>query len=592
MIRRIHLTNWRAYESAQIPLETGTTFIVAPNGIGKTSLLEAAQFAITGKHDRLVSPISLGEEKAVVEIALQLPDTRVLVVERTLFSTPGVEPLIQASINGVDLDEAAVAAEIENAFHAGPDFISRNALLLGSLRDGMSMDLREQLAKAFGLADKRSFVEELDRSLGPLEAEAVELTRSLRRQEREVGGIEGELAEAEIALTSSTAQLVAARETLSVSAEAQERFNSYKKAAKLVQRWDEDCETVLAAAREYLPQTTADKLSDDLESRLSDEEAQLASLRQEVALLQAKISLSETSHAALMEAGASCPVCLRAFDGEVRGEADAAHRQESDELRRRLEAIDLQVLESRVLDLRKLLRRCDALGDRPLMPPESDGAVEDSESAFGAARSSLEAASAHERTSLQRVADLSKSLAEARDLEQKRSESVSAWRRWALASAASSTLSGAIEELLNAELEPIAAAIDDRWTRLFPDRPELHFDLDGNPWRPIGTHRLDIEAFSAGEQIAARLLMQLAILTTATSVNFCWIDEPLEHLDPKTRRLVGGMLSQGRKAFGLRQLVVTTYEEELAQYLAEADEETHIEFVRVGRPSSPASNSG
>src|SRR5205085_12258753 len=104
----------------------------------------------------------------------------------------------------------------------------------------------------------------------------------------------------------------------------------------------------------------------------------------------------------------------------------------------------------------------------------------------------------------------------------------------------------------------------ERWNGLFPDRPDLQFDLDGRQWREVNGLQLPLESFSAGEQTAARLLMQLAILTAATRVDFCWLDEPLEHLDPKTRRLVAGMLSDGRRATGLSQLVVTTYEEELA----------------------------
>jgi hypothetical protein len=45
------------------------------------------------------------------------------------------------------------------------------------------------------------------------------------------------------------------------------------------------------------------------------------------------------------------------------------------------------------------------------------------------------------------------------------------------------------------------------------------------------------------------------------------------------------MLSHGRKATGLRQLVVTTYEEDLAAQLAAADEFTFIEYVRAGPAS-------
>ena len=41
MITRLELTNWRNYEHADLVLGPGTTFVVASNGVGKTSLVEA-----------------------------------------------------------------------------------------------------------------------------------------------------------------------------------------------------------------------------------------------------------------------------------------------------------------------------------------------------------------------------------------------------------------------------------------------------------------------------------------------------------------------------------------------------------------------
>ena len=92
MIRRLTLQNWRAYESAAIGFELGTTFVVAPNGIGKTSLLEAAQFALTGNWRHLASPVQLDADSAVVELTLQLPIARVLRIRRVLFADPSRAP--------------------------------------------------------------------------------------------------------------------------------------------------------------------------------------------------------------------------------------------------------------------------------------------------------------------------------------------------------------------------------------------------------------------------------------------------------------------------------------------------------------------
>ncbi len=48
MIRRLQLRNWRAYENLDLELGPGATFVVASNGIGKTSLVMAAAWGIFG----------------------------------------------------------------------------------------------------------------------------------------------------------------------------------------------------------------------------------------------------------------------------------------------------------------------------------------------------------------------------------------------------------------------------------------------------------------------------------------------------------------------------------------------------------------
>jgi hypothetical protein len=212
----------------------------------------------------------------------------------------------------------------------------------------------------------------------------------------------------------------------------------------------------------------------------------------------------------------------------------------------------------------------------------------DPQEAYDAERARFERAVGAQQITAARADQLQAELVAAREVEEKSALSEQAWRRWALTSAASATLFGAIDDVLDREVAPVRRAVERRWNDLFRDRAGLEFDLDGNLWRLVHGERLDIEGFSAGEQTAAKLLMQLAIITTATAVDFCWFDEPLEHLDPRTRRHVASLLAQGRKAVGLRQLVVTTYEEELAAQLAEAEESASIEYVRAGPMVEPA----
>src|SRR5687768_6143514 len=75
MIRRLQLRNWRAYESLDLELGPGATFVVASNGIGKTSLIMGASWGLFGD----ATPVNPADEirgdadSATVAIELRMP---------------------------------------------------------------------------------------------------------------------------------------------------------------------------------------------------------------------------------------------------------------------------------------------------------------------------------------------------------------------------------------------------------------------------------------------------------------------------------------------------------------------------------------
>jgi exonuclease SbcC len=50
IINRIEITNWRSIEQQEFKFNPGITFIIGENGTGKTSILEAIAYVLTGKH--------------------------------------------------------------------------------------------------------------------------------------------------------------------------------------------------------------------------------------------------------------------------------------------------------------------------------------------------------------------------------------------------------------------------------------------------------------------------------------------------------------------------------------------------------------
>jgi DNA repair exonuclease SbcCD ATPase subunit len=581
MIRRICLTNWRAYERAEIPFGDGTTFLVAANGIGKSSLLEAAQFALSGQTASEISPVTLGFDSAEVELVLELPDGEVLVLHRTIGRDPSVEQSLTVTLNNEVLTEAEFLVEIELGFHSNPEFIARNALLRDSLRDVEHTNLRALLARAFDLNAKRADAEQLAVLADDLKSRAVEISREIRTEERALGRLETEVEAARAALAAADSAVDQARAALEEVDKSQRAYVDASAAAERVAQWDQEATEVLAAVRHLVPNATLDAMSATIDEYVEQVEADAARLQERVAALRARAELIDSALAELAAAGANCPVCLRPLGDLDRTTAEAGHRAEVDRLRDELSRLDVDDARRLVTAARGVARQVVGLGMRPIGPAVSD-MPPDPQDVYDAVRGELERSVAAQQAASVKAGELDEALAAARETAERSALSEQAWRRWALTSAASTTLFRSVDDVLDSEVTPLRRAVERRWNDLFRDRAGLEFDLDGSLWRLVNGERLDVEGFSAGEQTAARILMQLAILTTATAVDFCWFDEPLEHLDPRTRRHVASLLAQGRKATGLRQLVVTTYEEELASQLAEAEESASIEYVRAG----------
>ena len=118
-------------------------------------------------------------------------------------------------------------------------------------------------------------------------------------------------------------------------------------------------------------------------------------------------------------------------------------------------------------------------------------------------------------------------LAEAEDLTRR-------YREVALFEAAEKALSATVSSVLGEQLAPLALEVNRRWQSVFPDRPNLKLMPDGTMSRDAGGFPLAFAAFSAGEKMIARLMMRLTTLLVTTKVPFCWVDEPLEHLDPRS----------------------------------------------------------
>jgi DNA repair exonuclease SbcCD ATPase subunit len=580
MIEYLRIERWRAYQHLELELEPGTTFVVARNGIGKTSLLEAAAFAVTGN----VGPGSVvraGSLDAEVEARIRLPDESLLSVTRRL-ENKGRKPEVSTSATLDGVEVADVQALLESAWKAPLAFVARTAFIHESLHAGGVEGVRDQLARAFGVEDLQAALSELDVSYSELSKQTTSADRQIREESADRAAIVSTIATAETLLANAIAVRDAARASLNETETAEKRRDEGRRDVEGHMAWivarDELVNDVARlSGGEVAPPSLAATV------RQLDERAQaeLTELRSRIIATRTRLSIVSAAAEELARAGSTCPVCRRPLDEASHADAAEGHRAEIDELTSLLASMDESELEVRATSARHIADRLVRLGEEPQVSTVNDEqTLLDSDAARGAWQAAVEAA-AVAQAAFDRAMS---SLAEVDANEQRTEELRGLYRELALLEASREAIGSTVHRILSERVDPMLAVIRQRWKMLFPDRPDLRLDIDGKFSRMVGGVDLQFDAFSTGERAAAQLLLRLVLVEATTRVGMCWVDEPLEHLDPTSRRMVGSMLAQAATApqggsLNLRQLFVTTYEEPLARRIAEFIDDAHLVYV-------------
>jgi DNA repair exonuclease SbcCD ATPase subunit len=583
VITHIALENWRAYRSLDLDIDPGTTFLVAANGIGKSSLLEAVRWALAAGHvDQRPSMIRQGHSAARVSVTLALPEGQLEVTRSLKAARTKVTSDTAATLDGRQVDEAEAVRLLESAWSAGARFVSRTAFLTEDLRrDAEDPNLRTHLCRAYSLDD-------LQRAIAEIEPVLSQLSKSLKASRAELTATQDQLREAAEELEALAAGVTTARQAVDTArathAEARAFLDQARAAAALrtsAAAWQERHEALLALATPILGPLPPDTSLADALAALEDRLGTLVdSIRAQQADLRSRLAAAEASLSTLHEADAACPTCLRALDDDSRGRAEDLHRATVESVRTDLARLDDASAAATLDTVRRLSREAATLGPAPEATDAGD--LDQRVQAEAQTQAALEAAVAGQReaemkaaAALARVEAIRTDLAAADALTER-------YRAEALLEAGKVALHQTVTTVLGRQLEPLAAEVNRRWEAVFPDRPNLHLTPDGELSRDIDGAPLEFAAFSAGEQTVAKLMMRLTTLLATTTVPFCWIDEPLEHLDPVSRQLVGSTLAHLTAAGGLEQIFVTTYEEPLARRLADLQPgRVRVQYLRT-----------
>jgi DNA repair exonuclease SbcCD ATPase subunit len=587
MIRRLTLTNWRAYEHAELELEPGTTFVVARNGIGKTSLIEGATWALYGDAGgRPSDAIRLGAPSAIASATLVLPDRRTLTVTRELprrLRRDAIPP-VSATIDGREVSSSQIDAIIREVFRADPAFLARLTMLRGREQpdaDAATLNLREHLCHFFGIGG-------LQDALTELKIRQKEIERRIKLVKQTSGVSARQLSEYRARHEAALRLVAEAEQAHGASVELAQAAAEAKRETEAHEAWHAGYQVYHAQMAELGAEISSrfgmPAAADRLGSALNDLEsmalAQLDGIRRERGLLEGRIAGIRAAIEQLDTTAGRCPVCLKSLSPGDAIAARSEHDRELASLAAQLDHLDETVTATNLMDIRGYQRRVAGIAAPPLRPPEPPGAASElSDLHAELARAvDLEAEKLIQRRSeaMTGAALITNAESDQRAHEMLKAEFASQ----ALVTAATDALNATITAVLNETIEPLAREISNRWKRLFAERGTITLSSDGTVSRDVNGETLPFQSFSTGEKTGAQLLLRLLVLDAATSASFCWIDEPLEHLDPDTRRQVASLLAVAPATSNVGQVLVMTYEEPLVRRIAQRMPE-HVRLVYV-----------
>jgi DNA repair exonuclease SbcCD ATPase subunit len=591
VIRKLTLTNWRNYEDVEIELGTGTTFVVASNGAGKTSLVEAARFALFGTPSTdSASPIRSGTSAATAKVELRLPTRRVITVERTL-TTKKTPPSVAIQMDGTTIDEVGFERAVRDAYGAESAFLARLTMPATSrqLDTPTALGLEVHLGHYFGIDGLQRAIDLLTENLKATE-------KQIRQIKVGNAATARQLAELEVAVTATAAAVENATSEHAAAQAIHDALRTGLQALQVHVTWSARRDQWLSQAGEVL-ELIAQELREevgraDVEIRLQETIEEASSLvenaRIHIAVHRSRADLIRVNQASLDASEEDCPVCRRPLD-----DATIALAHSSNDAA--LEALEAQITafqhdETSAIERRDraqaLLRRWSAI---PAPGPEPDITSRRSVSS-----EDLDTAAQQVSVALDRVVsaradhvDAERKLQAARESDDAMRKLENLFRAEAEIRVALNATTATRTELLEHTVGPLASEVNQRWAGLFPGRGPISTRADATITRIVNGYPLPFDAFSTGESIGATIVLRLLVAQMATTADFCWFDEPLEHLDPDVRRQVANILAGAAADSRLRQVVVTTYEEPLARQLrARAPNEVHLIDVRSA-PTDP-----
>ena len=588
MIHRLRLRNWRSYVDLDLQLGPGTTFVVAPNGVGKTSLVYGLAWGVFGQHSN-VDPrdcIRAGAASAEVQVEFDLPDGRRLTISRTVGRRGA--PRATYEMQGARLTEGSAMAEMERALGIELSAAGRLSMMMGGghVATGNTLNLESHLHYAFGVAHLLSAAETAQSVAKEAERERASLRSATRQRinnraalESEIAGLEAEV----IRLRQLGTELERVRNAAAAQRSLVERHLAL---AGQMERYAQQRSHLVATIEDLLGRPISPDSNESIYSKLRAEletsERAIAEVTEGVVTARSVITAAEQAVRLLDGVHSVCPTCVRPLLHHERNSAISAHRTQQEDAEaemRRLED-DSRAKRTHAQTVSRLLGQLEALQPPGIHPEHANvPTLAEADTLYQQASADLDDHNQLVGGVQSRLESLKAQIASDDQIQEEERNLRLAFRREAAAIVGAQVLREAANHVIESRIKPMADEVRGRWKHLFTNNG-LVFRPDGSITRSRDDEELGWDTLSGGERTWARIVTHLIVMATTTSLPFAWFDEPLEHLDPQLRHAVAATLATATRGGSPRQLLVTTYEHGIAQQLADDTDGAEIIPIR------------
>lgn len=615
MIRSVSITNWKGHEELHLSFGEGVNFLVGPNGIGKTSILDAICFALLGDIEATAIYRSLTYKDLIRNLERDMEITLTFCPQgRGEYTVTRTQPArgnrrCTLSLNGAVLtrrwDEAT--AEILKLYDTSDLFLRRVVLLSEGDTFAYSTQppgegLTKHIENVLGInrmeslrSNLRRLQREFEEEARSWRVEAEGMRESTEEDRRKAQELTGQLEALQKDRDNISENIDTLNKQIGALASDMQRMEALiAQARSVVEEWTQ---TLGDPPQNYEFLGAIEALQKSLSKERTSLLAQRDSLRDELTWLAAQAE-SQKRILELVEPleeehkEVACPVCKRPLTVEMVKDIRDECLQRLSEIEKRTKEKDAQlpIIDSEVhdtdarsralVDIESKVRRILEQEPKTLSVPilkshlaELDEQRNARQGEVENLKSQITAKNEQIQVIEQELAELRKRIDERERLEMMRSLTCATKGRY-VSELFLESLTSALAEQRKTLLEPLTQELSAMWGAFLGIDVGVELKDDAQIMmvdKQSGTS-LEFPQLSGGEKTALLIFTQILLCKYFSNTDFMLLDEPLEHLDSRNRWALIKFLVDTTKRGYPKQLIVTTIEETLIrEYLDDTE---------------------